>query len=66
MGQKILTTPKDLLGSDLYIALEAALRNHLDFTNDTPGPGEFPALIFGALDTGLVTRVKMLSWEKIT
>ncbi len=57
---KALITPRDLMGDDLYFALENILRKHLVNSNNNLQPGEYPALIFGASDSGLVTRVKLM------
>ena len=56
---KVAISPRDLMGDDLYLALENILRQHLKNTNNEPGPGEYPALLFGASDSGLVTRVRL-------
>ena len=60
---KVTITPRDLMGDDLYLALENILRQHLRNTNNLPGPGEYPALLFGASDSGLVTRVRLMNGD---
>lgn len=57
---KIAITPRELMGDELYTGLEKLLRQHLKTTGYPPGPGEYPALIFGASPTGLVAPIRLI------
>ena len=54
---KISITPKDLLGDEIFAAIEHFLLAHLRNTDNECEAGQYPALIFGRQPGGTVTKI---------
>jgi len=54
---RILITPRDLLGEEIFEAIEHFLLAHLKNIDNELEPGQYPALVFGRQPGGTVTKI---------